>query len=55
MLDRPDGEHDEGEGRLGGVKAVGTVDQEADAPVQAFVAGIVHSKTNGGENTGLSP
>jgi hypothetical protein len=52
MLDRPDGEHDEGEGSFGGVKAVGTVDQEADAPVQAFVAGIVHSKANRRENTG---
>ena len=53
MLDRPDGEHDEGEGSPGGVKAVGTVDQKADAPVQAFMAGIVHSETDGGENTGL--
>ena len=47
VLDRADGQHHEGERRLGGVKAVGPVDDEAHAPVEALVPGVVHAKANG--------
>jgi hypothetical protein len=50
MLDRADGQHDESECRFGGVKAVGTVDHEPDAAIQTFVAGIVHTEANRGED-----
>ena len=50
VLDRPERQHDEAECRVGRVEAVGAVDDETDAPVQAFVAGIVHAKSNGGQD-----
>ncbi len=42
---RSEGDHDQGEGGVGGVEAVGPVDDEPDAPVESFVAGVVHSLT----------
>ena len=44
MFDGSEGEHDEAECRVGGVEAVGAVDDEADSPVEALVAGIRTSR-----------
>ena len=34
------GEHDQGEGGFGGVKAVGAADDQADLVVESFVASV---------------
>ena len=47
VLDGSEREHDEAEGGVGGVEAVGPVDDEPDAPIEAFVAGIVDAESNG--------
>ncbi len=50
VFDGPEGDHDEGEGGVGGVEAVGPVDDEADSPVESFVAGVVDAEADGGED-----
>ena len=40
VRDGTEGEHDEAECRVGGVEAVGAVDDEANPPVEALAAGI---------------
>jgi hypothetical protein len=40
VVDGSEGDHDQGEGGAGGVEAVGPVDDQADAPVESFVAGV---------------
>jgi len=46
VFDRSEGEHDEAECGVGGVEAVGPVDDEPDPPVQALVPGIVHAEAD---------
>ena len=50
MLDRSERQHDEAECRVGGVEAVGAVDDEANPPVEALVAGIVHTESHRGQD-----
>ena len=50
VVDRAEGEHDEPEGRFRGVEAVGAVDDEPDAPIEAFVLGIVDTEADRGED-----
>ena len=40
MLDGSEGEHDQAERGVGGVEAVGAVDDQAYPAVQAFVSGV---------------
>jgi hypothetical protein len=48
--DRAAGEHHEGEGRLGGVEAVGAADDEPDLVVEGFGAALVDAEADGGED-----
>ena len=50
MFDGAEGDHDEGEGRLGGAGAVGAVDDKPYPPVEAFVAGVVHAEADRGQD-----
>src|ERR1019366_1700343 len=50
VVDGPEGEHDEAEGGVGGVEAVGAVDDEPHPPVESFVAGVVDAEPDGGED-----
>ena len=50
VVDRSEGQHDEPEGRFRGVEAIGAVDDEPDAPIEAFVLGIVDAEANRGED-----
>ena len=40
VFDRSEGQHDEAECGVGGVEAVGPVDDEADAAIEALVPGV---------------
>ena len=50
VVDGPEGEHDEAEGGVGRVEAVGPVDDEPHPAVESFVAGIVDPEPHGGED-----
>lgn len=52
MVDGSEGDHDEGEGGLGGVEAAGAVDDEPDPAVEAFVAGVFDPEAYRGEHPG---
>jgi len=54
VFDGSEGEHDEGEGSVGGVEAVGPVDYEPDPPVQSLVAGVVDPESHGGKDPGAA-
>ena len=54
VVDGSEGDHDQGEGGAGGVEAVGPVDDQADAPVESFVAGVVDAKADGCQDPGSS-
>jgi hypothetical protein len=41
VVDGSEGDHDQGEGGAGGVEAISPVDDQADAPIESFVAGVV--------------
>src|SRR5665811_1676717 len=44
VFNRSERDHDERKGGVGGVEAVGPIDDEADPPIQSLVSGIVHSE-----------
>ena len=46
VVDGSRGDHVQGEGGAGGVKAVGLGDDQVDAPVESFVPGIVDAESN---------
>ena len=46
VRDRSECDHDESERGVGGVKAVGPIDDETHAPIEAFVAGVVHAESH---------
>ena len=46
VLDRPEGQHDEPEGRIRGVEAVGAVDDETHPAVEPFVLCVVDAETD---------
>ena len=50
VVDGSEGDHDEGEGGVGGVEAVGPVDDEPDPSVESFVAGVVDPESHCGED-----
>src|SRR5664280_1498383 len=50
VVDGSEGEHDQAEGCVGGVKSVGAVDDEPDAAVEAFVSGVGDAQAYGGED-----
>ena len=52
VVDGSEGEHDEGEGGVGGVEAVGRVDDEPYPAIESFVAGVVDAESHGGEDPG---
>src|SRR5674476_593370 len=54
MFDWSEGDHDEGQGGVGGVEAVGPVDDQPDSPIQSFVAGIVDPEPDRSEDPGPS-
>src|SRR5665811_372362 len=56
VVDGSEGDHDEGEGEggAGGVEAIGPVDDQAYAPVESFVAGVVDAQPDRGQDPGPS-
>jgi len=54
VRDRSECQHDETERRVGGVNSVGPVDDESHAPIESFVAGIIHAEANRGEYSRLA-
>jgi len=54
VFDGSEGEHDEAERGVGGVEAVGAVDDEPNPPVEAFVAGVVDSQAHRGQDAGTA-
>jgi hypothetical protein len=46
VFDRSERDHDERKGSVGGVEAVGPIDDEADTAVQSLVPGVVHSQSH---------
>ena len=49
VVDGSEGEHDQREGCVCGVKSVGAVDDEPHAPVQSFVSGVVDAQAYRGD------
>lgn len=49
VFDRSDGDHDEGEGGFGFVEAVGPGGDELHPSVESFVACVVHTETDRGD------
>ena len=47
VVDGSEGEHDQAEGCVCGVKSAGAVDDEPDASVEAFVSGVVDAQDRG--------
>ena len=52
--DRPEGEHDEAEGCIGRVEAVGPVDDQTDAAIEAFVLLVVDPESHRGQDAFLA-
>ena len=50
MVDGSEGEHDQAEGCVSGVKSVGAVDDEPDTSVEAFVSGVGDAQVYRGED-----
>src|ERR1035437_5475152 len=54
VVDGSEGDHDQGESGAGAVEAVGPVDDQAYAPVESFVPGVVDAQPDRGQDPGLS-
>src|SRR5664279_848397 len=46
VFNRSERDHDESKSGVGGVEAVGPIDDEADPPIQSLVSGVVHSESH---------